>query len=194
VACRCINDTAPAREACLGKRTDRHTIQKIEAPQIPGHGTKAFVPSWLPANTCVCRLPCDRKTGQPLFAKPNGSEAWVMLLEKAMAKFKARHNPKAPDRIARDWVGRACGWLVLGTQMQALAMIWGSARRGATPPWMGEARCGPWRCAARHTGRCVHAHAWERQSTRLVPVNSSHKQSWDSALAIAAKNHSLCVA
>lgn len=33
------------------------------------------------------RFPCDAKTGTPLFARPHGSEAWVLLLEKAMAKF-----------------------------------------------------------------------------------------------------------
>lgn len=32
------------------------------------------------------RIPCD-KDGQPLFAKPNGKEAWVLLLEKAFAKM-----------------------------------------------------------------------------------------------------------
>eukprot|EP01062_Namystynia_karyoxenos_P063111 TRINITY_DN55929_c0_g1_i1.p2 TRINITY_DN55929_c0_g1~~TRINITY_DN55929_c0_g1_i1.p2 ORF type:complete len:469 (+),score=151.93 TRINITY_DN55929_c0_g1_i1:63-1409(+) len=31
------------------------------------------------------RIPC--KNGRPLFAKPNGHEMWVMLLEKAVAKF-----------------------------------------------------------------------------------------------------------
>jgi len=31
-------------------------------------------------------IPCDKKTKKPLFAKPHGSEAWVMLLEKAWAK------------------------------------------------------------------------------------------------------------
>jgi hypothetical protein len=33
------------------------------------------------------RIPCDPKNGEPLFAKPVGSEAWVMLLEKAFAKY-----------------------------------------------------------------------------------------------------------
>lgn len=33
-------------------------------------------------------IPCNANTGQPVFAKPNGDEAWVLLLEKAMAKFK----------------------------------------------------------------------------------------------------------
>eukprot|EP00877_Chromochloris_zofingiensis_P013191 jgi/Chrzof1/8125/UNPLg00170.t1 len=33
-------------------------------------------------------IPCDRKTSKPLFAKPNGDDGWVLLLEKAMAKFK----------------------------------------------------------------------------------------------------------
>lgn len=30
--------------------------------------------------------------GQPVFAKPNGDEAWVLLLEKAMAKFKGSYH------------------------------------------------------------------------------------------------------
>jgi hypothetical protein len=33
------------------------------------------------------RIPCDAGTGQPLFARPSGDEAWVMLLEKAFAKY-----------------------------------------------------------------------------------------------------------
>lgn len=32
-------------------------------------------------------IPCDAGTGQPLFARPSGDEAWVMLLEKAFAKY-----------------------------------------------------------------------------------------------------------
>lgn len=32
-------------------------------------------------------IPCHAATGRPVFAKPHGDEAWVMLLEKAMAKF-----------------------------------------------------------------------------------------------------------
>ena len=36
----------------------------------------------------VRRVPCAKATGQPIFAQPNGDEAWVLLLEKAMAKFK----------------------------------------------------------------------------------------------------------
>jgi hypothetical protein len=39
-------------------------------------------------NNMSCRIPCKKKTGKPLFAKPNDDEAWVLLLEKAMAKFK----------------------------------------------------------------------------------------------------------
>ncbi|GFR49847.1 hypothetical protein Agub_g11947 [Astrephomene gubernaculifera] len=35
-------------------------------------------------------IPCG-SNGQPLFAKPNGDEAWVLLLEKAMAKFKGSY-------------------------------------------------------------------------------------------------------
>jgi len=31
-------------------------------------------------------FPCSKKSQQPLFAKPNGEELWVMLLEKAWAK------------------------------------------------------------------------------------------------------------
>ena len=33
------------------------------------------------------RIPCDKATGRPCFTKPNGSELWVMLLEKAFAKL-----------------------------------------------------------------------------------------------------------
>ena len=33
-------------------------------------------------------IPCKKGTCQPCFAKPKGDEAWVLLLEKAMAKFK----------------------------------------------------------------------------------------------------------
>jgi hypothetical protein len=32
-------------------------------------------------------FPCSKKTRMPLFAKPNGNELWVMLLEKAWAKI-----------------------------------------------------------------------------------------------------------
>jgi hypothetical protein len=32
-------------------------------------------------------FPCDRKTKLPIFARPNGPELWVMLLEKAWAKI-----------------------------------------------------------------------------------------------------------
>jgi hypothetical protein len=34
-------------------------------------------------------IPCSAATGKPLFAKTNDDNAaWVLLLEKAMAKFK----------------------------------------------------------------------------------------------------------
>mmetsp|Transcript_22958 Transcript_22958/g.50371 ORF Transcript_22958/g.50371 Transcript_22958/m.50371 type:complete len:442 (+) Transcript_22958:172-1497(+) len=36
-------------------------------------------------------IPCARGTGKTVFAKPNGDEAWVLLLEKAMAKFKGSY-------------------------------------------------------------------------------------------------------
>ncbi|KAG2452830.1 hypothetical protein HYH02_002176 [Chlamydomonas schloesseri] len=36
-------------------------------------------------------IPCNANTGLPVFAKPNGDEAWVLLLEKAMAKFKGSY-------------------------------------------------------------------------------------------------------
>jgi calpain-15 len=32
-------------------------------------------------------FPCSKGTKTPLFAKPNGRELWVMVLEKAYAKF-----------------------------------------------------------------------------------------------------------
>ncbi len=32
-------------------------------------------------------FPCSKKTRTPIFAKPNGPELWVMLLEKAWAKI-----------------------------------------------------------------------------------------------------------
>ena len=32
------------------------------------------------------KIPCDKNTKQPIFAKPHGFELWVMLLEKAWAK------------------------------------------------------------------------------------------------------------
>ncbi|GIL43768.1 hypothetical protein Vafri_1395 [Volvox africanus] len=35
-------------------------------------------------------IPCG-DNGLPVFAKPNGDEAWVLLLEKAMAKFKGTY-------------------------------------------------------------------------------------------------------
>ncbi|GIL81853.1 hypothetical protein Vretimale_1434 [Volvox reticuliferus] len=35
-------------------------------------------------------IPCG-SNGLPIFAKPNGDEAWVLLLEKAMAKFKGSY-------------------------------------------------------------------------------------------------------
>jgi hypothetical protein len=37
---------------------------------------------------CARRLPCDKTSGKLLFAKPCGDEGWVLLLEKAVAKFK----------------------------------------------------------------------------------------------------------
>ncbi|EFJ51357.1 hypothetical protein VOLCADRAFT_103605 [Volvox carteri f. nagariensis] len=37
-------------------------------------------------------IPCGQD-GRPIFAKPNGDEAWVLLLEKAMAKFKKKTLP-----------------------------------------------------------------------------------------------------
>ncbi|MEW5310131.1 MAG: hypothetical protein WDW38_001958 [Sanguina aurantia] len=36
-------------------------------------------------------IPVDAGTGQCIFAKPNGDEAWVLILEKAMAKFKGSY-------------------------------------------------------------------------------------------------------
>jgi calpain-15 len=33
-------------------------------------------------------IPCKRGTKTPCFAQPSKDEAWVLLLEKAMAKFK----------------------------------------------------------------------------------------------------------
>lgn len=36
-------------------------------------------------------IPCHKGTTKPVFAKPNGDEAWVLLLEKAMAKFKGSY-------------------------------------------------------------------------------------------------------
>jgi hypothetical protein len=33
------------------------------------------------------KFPCKKGTTTPLFAKPNGRELWVMLIEKAYAKF-----------------------------------------------------------------------------------------------------------
>ncbi|KAG2499705.1 hypothetical protein HYH03_002640 [Edaphochlamys debaryana] len=35
-------------------------------------------------------IPCNQQ-GQSIFAKPNGDEAWVLLLEKAVAKFKGSY-------------------------------------------------------------------------------------------------------
>eukprot|EP00951_Prasinocladus_malaysianus_P045058 scaffold592946_cov48-Prasinocladus_malaysianus.AAC.1 len=35
----------------------------------------------------MSRIPCKKSTGQPLFAEPSNAECWVMLLEKAFAKF-----------------------------------------------------------------------------------------------------------
>ncbi|GLC55678.1 hypothetical protein PLESTB_001013700 [Pleodorina starrii] len=35
-------------------------------------------------------IPCSAANGRPLFAKPQGDEAWVVLLEKAMAKFMGK--------------------------------------------------------------------------------------------------------
>lgn len=32
-------------------------------------------------------IPCHKGTKDPKFAQPNGNELWVMLLEKAFAKF-----------------------------------------------------------------------------------------------------------
>eukprot|EP01012_Entosiphon_sulcatum_P013693 TRINITY_DN1888_c0_g1_i1.p1 TRINITY_DN1888_c0_g1~~TRINITY_DN1888_c0_g1_i1.p1 ORF type:complete len:446 (-),score=58.22 TRINITY_DN1888_c0_g1_i1:17-1354(-) len=32
-------------------------------------------------------VPCSRRTGQPLFAKPNNDELWVVIYEKAFAKY-----------------------------------------------------------------------------------------------------------
>ncbi len=46
------------------------------------------------ACVCVCvshRVPVSKATGKAIFAKPNGDEAWVLLLEKAMAKFKGSY-------------------------------------------------------------------------------------------------------
>ena len=33
------------------------------------------------------RIPCKKATGRPAFARPNGDELWVMVYEKAFAKF-----------------------------------------------------------------------------------------------------------
>jgi calpain-15 len=33
------------------------------------------------------RIPCNEADGRPLFTSPNGDELWVLLLEKAFAKF-----------------------------------------------------------------------------------------------------------
>ena len=33
------------------------------------------------------RIPCKKSSGRPAFAKPNGDELWVMIYEKAFAKF-----------------------------------------------------------------------------------------------------------
>ena len=33
------------------------------------------------------RFPCDAGSGKPLFTSPKGEELWVLLLEKAFAKF-----------------------------------------------------------------------------------------------------------
>ena len=32
-------------------------------------------------------FPCSKKSGQPLFAKPKDQELWVMIYEKAFAKY-----------------------------------------------------------------------------------------------------------
>lgn len=32
-------------------------------------------------------IPCMKATNQPLFAKPNGKQCWVMILEKAWVKM-----------------------------------------------------------------------------------------------------------
>jgi len=49
--------------------------------------------------SCLCRtmctddwIPCSATTGKPIFAKTNDDNAaWVLLLEKAMAKFKGSY-------------------------------------------------------------------------------------------------------
>jgi hypothetical protein len=37
-------------------------------------------------------IPVERGTNTPIFAKPNGKELWVALLEKAFAKFVGNYN------------------------------------------------------------------------------------------------------
>uniref|UniRef100_A0A7S0YFV0 Calpain catalytic domain-containing protein n=1 Tax=Polytomella parva TaxID=51329 RepID=A0A7S0YFV0_9CHLO len=37
-------------------------------------------------------IPCEEGSTKPVFAKPNSDEAWVILLEKALAKFKGGYN------------------------------------------------------------------------------------------------------
>ena len=47
-------------------------------------------------------FPCSKKTRVPIFAKPNGPELWVMLLEKAWAgpgqeQMAVHHADSRPD-------------------------------------------------------------------------------------------------
>lgn len=51
-------------------------------------------------------IPVKRGTNKPLFAQPNADEAWVLLLEKAVAKFMVSS-------------GRAEVWSVKGSFMES---------------------------------------------------------------------------
>ncbi|KAJ9516711.1 hypothetical protein QJQ45_027147 [Haematococcus lacustris] len=84
-ACACLAGQRGAIQRCFLTR-EYNAYGKYKVRLFDGART-----SW---STVVIDdwIPCSRQTGQPVFAKPRGDEAWVLLLEKAMAKYKGSYG------------------------------------------------------------------------------------------------------
>eukprot|EP00193_Tetraselmis_chui_P011676 CAMPEP_0177786244 /NCGR_PEP_ID=MMETSP0491_2-20121128/20815_1 /TAXON_ID=63592 /ORGANISM="Tetraselmis chuii, Strain PLY429" /LENGTH=360 /DNA_ID=CAMNT_0019307433 /DNA_START=329 /DNA_END=1412 /DNA_ORIENTATION=- len=84
---------AAQRLCVLGQLSRCGAIQRVFCNKTLNHYGKYKIKLFSrPLNKWVVikiddRIPCDPRNGEPLFAKPVGSEAWVMLLEKAFAKY-----------------------------------------------------------------------------------------------------------
>lgn len=74
--CICPHHSMVAQYNAYGKYTVRLFDKFPEKPG--GKWVKVTVDDW---------IPCKSGTNKPLFAQPHGDEAWVLLLEKAVAKF-----------------------------------------------------------------------------------------------------------